>query len=251
MMEVIEHNELWKNVGEDMEYSHTKVILRKASQYFYARTSRRYRPHETICPQDLEVHSIPAVDIWPPFPNDLTAAPDPLSAHCYVKSPSLIDYAEDDDFRPRDSLLEEAQICEILLKYPHPNIAKYRGCMVRTATNHITGLCFVRYETTLAERLKDQRRPFNRVTCLAGIEMGIQHLHSLGLIHNDINPRNIMFQADDTPVIIDFDSCRREGEKLSKGGTWGWCDENARFASPENDYYGLQKIQEALFLRNQ
>jgi len=42
---------------------------------------------------------------------------------------------------------------------------------------------------------------------LAGIESGIRHLHSLGLVHNDINPRNIMMDHDKA-VIIDFGSCR-------------------------------------------
>src|SRR5436190_2793509 len=98
-MEVVEQNEIWRDTGNDMEYSYTKVILKKRSQYFYARTSRRYRPLETIYPQDLEVHSILDADIWPSFSNDLTAASDPLP-DCYVKRPSLIDYAEDSCFRP-------------------------------------------------------------------------------------------------------------------------------------------------------
>jgi len=55
-----------------------------------------------------------------------------------------------------------------------------------------------------------------------------------------------MFRGDDKPVIIDFDSCQREGEKLVKAGTMGFCDETVAFSSPENDYYGLQKIQEAM-----
>jgi serine/threonine protein kinase len=51
---------------------------------------------------------------------------------------------------------------------------------------------------------------------------GIQHLHSLGLIYCDINPTNILMNGG-TPIIGDFDSCRREGEKLGfKAGTRGW-----------------------------
>src|SRR5947207_628493 len=133
-------------MARDMEYSHTKVFLKEEDQYFYARTKRRYRSLEPTHSQDLEVYSIPAADIWPTFSNDLTAAPDPLPGHCYVKRPSLIDYAEDSNFRPCDSLLEEAQICEILLKHPHPNVAQYFGCVVNSDTNQITGLCFVRYD---------------------------------------------------------------------------------------------------------
>jgi hypothetical protein len=55
-----------------------------------------------------------------------------------------------------------------------------------------------------------------------------------------------MLKPDDTPVIIDFDSCRRDGDKLLKGGTWGWTNENVEYASPKNDYDGLKIIYEAL-----
>lgn len=56
--------------------------------------------------------------------------------------------------------------------------------------------------------------PFDKDLCLQGIESGIRHMHSLGLVHNDINPSNIMIDSADRPVIIDFDSCKQEGEKL-------------------------------------
>jgi len=42
---------------------------------------------------------------------------------------------------------------------------------------------------------------------LEGIASGVGHMHSLGLIHNDIDPSNIMITEDDSPVVIDFDSC--------------------------------------------
>ena len=47
---------------------------------------------------------------------------------------------------------------------------------------------------------------------LERVESGIRHLHSLGLIHNDINPSNIMLDGE--IPIIDFGSCQREGESL-------------------------------------
>lgn len=71
-------------------------------------------------------------------------------------------------------------------------------------------------------------------------------MHALGLIHNDLNPSNIMMNGD-SPVIIDFDSCKREGEKLGlKLGTFGWAMEGVDYATPQNDYFGLSKIREAL-----
>ena len=244
-MEVLEQSSIWKDVGDDMQFDHTKIILREGDDYFYARSPARYRPQDKIDPDQLEKHPIPSAHIWPSFPEDLTRALDPLPDDFYVKVPSLIDYADDDDesFRPRELLLAEARICEILIKFPHPYIARYLGCRVQG--NRITGLCFARYKTTLADRLRDNDCQLPPDT-YSKIEKGIQHLHSLGLVHNDVNPRNIMFSRDGSPVIIDFDSCKPQGDKLLKGGTWGWCDESARVADRNNDYYGLRKIQKAL-----
>jgi serine/threonine protein kinase len=57
------------------------------------------------------------------------------------------------------------------------------------------------------------------ISSLAGVLDGIQHLHSLDIVHNDINPANIMFDKDGTLVLIDFDSCRYIGETLSSTKT--------------------------------
>jgi serine/threonine protein kinase len=39
-------------------------------------------------------------------------------------------------------------------------------------------------------------------------------MHDLGLVHSDLNPSNIM--DGNNPIIIDFDSCKPEGQKLGK-----------------------------------
>lgn len=81
---------------------------------------------------------------------------------------------------------------------------------------------------------------------LDGILEGIQHLHSLGLVHNDINPSNVMFDEDVTPVVNDFDSCRRIGEPLLGTGaarTHEWHDEDAETALVKNDLDALQQLK--------
>jgi hypothetical protein len=51
--------------------------------------------------------------------------------------------------------------------------------------------------------------------------------------------------AGKKPVVIDFDSMRPIGEKLGeKRGTFQWELEGAGFSEPENDWHGLNKIQE-------
>ena len=51
-------------------------------------------------------------------------------------------------------------------------------------------------------------------TGLQDLLAAIKHLHSLGLVHNDINPANIMLDQEGTLILIDFDSCRNIGESL-------------------------------------
>jgi len=87
---------------------------------------------------------------------------------------------------------------------------------------------------------------FDRQRCLRGIEAGVSHLHGLGLIHNDINPENIMMDGvgdDMEPVIIDSDSCRKEDEKL--GSKFGWVVDD-EYAKRENGDYGISKVRDAL-----
>jgi len=84
----------------------------------------------------------------------------------------------------------------------------------------------------LSESVTKGPRPFDTDLFLQGIQKGVQHF-SLGLIHCDLNPTNILINRD-TSVIGDFDSCRREGEKLGfKAGTRGWTSEDFKFARPE------------------
>lgn len=44
-----------------------------------------------------------------------------------------------------------------------------------------------------------------------------------GLVQGDVHPTNIMFGQDETPVLIDFDSCFKIGELvIGKGAHEGW-----------------------------
>lgn len=134
-------------------------------------------------------------------------------------------------------------MCQILMEHPHPNIAKYLGCAVEDDV--IKGLCFVEYSTTLAQKV-EMGDPIDIDRCLGGIESGVRHLHSLGFVHNDLNPRNIMMEGDN-PILIDFDSSAREGQKIGlKQGTLGWTKEDLQYAHPDNDFYSISKIREFL-----
>ncbi|KAH8744393.1 hypothetical protein F5883DRAFT_439941 [Diaporthe sp. PMI_573] len=50
-----------------------------------------------------------------------------------------------------------------------------------------------------------------------------EHLHSLGLAHNDISPPNIMFDNAGQAVLINLDSCAPLGNVITKSGlVTGW-----------------------------
>jgi len=245
-MEVCEQNEAWIKKDGDYVFSHSKLILRKDDEYFYATSPGRYRSAADVNLVDLNPVPIPGSKIWPQFPLHLKRAPEPLPENCYVKRPSLLYYGDTKASTELSQLvLHEAQICEILRTSPHPHIAQYLGCIVEKS--RITGLCFIKYDMTLSQRVTQVSRPFDADYLLQCIEEGIQHLHSLELIHCDINPTNILMRGE-VPVIGDFDSCQRKGEKLGlKAGTHGWTNEEFEFALPENDQYGLSKIRDFLF----
>lgn len=88
---------------------------------------------------------------------------------------------------------------------------------------------------------RDETKDYSGV--LEGVERGIRHLHSLRVVHNDINPSNIMLDDADVAIIIDFESCRRVGENLEGvGRTYEWYDEKIQQSLPKNDLDALEEI---------
>lgn len=218
-MEICEQSEAFVDKDGDLVFDHTKLILRR-DEYFYARANWRVSSPSAVDISQLKISKIPMENVWPPMDPCFTPAPDPLPPNSYIKQPSLLYYGDSPaSLEPGRQVLAEVEVCEVLRRHPHPNIAQYLGCV--TKNGRVTGLCFNKYPMTLSQKLKEAT-PFDRALCLRGIESGVRHMHALGLIHNDLNPSNIMMDGE-SPVIIDFDSCKREGDKLGlKAGTVGW-----------------------------
>lgn len=196
--------------------------------FYKARTPQRTTIITRVDTSMLEIEAMPIpVDGYrPAFSDELTIAPNLMLEDCWEKHPT--------------------RIGEILMGHPHPNVATYHGCILRGGC--IRSLCFTRYHQNLVERIYHDTRTFSRQDCLQEIKRGIQHLHSLGIVHNDINPSNVMLTMDDTAVIIDFNSCCKEGEEGHMGSTFQWTDGsyNNNCAEFENDMCGLRKINEWL-----
>jgi serine/threonine protein kinase len=147
---------------------------------------------------------------------------------------------------------------KIVMAHPHPNVARYYGCIVQN--DRLTCLYFDKYRESLMQRpnsgLRNKRlfdaseRPrSNTKSILGNIHSGLRHLRSLGLVHNDINPSNIMFSAEgsDKPGTIDFGSCRpTECSMTDVGRTYQWYDEQAATSVPSNVFDALAEVVEWL-----
>jgi len=245
-MKIVVINREYREIDGEFKFFRRKLILEQDNTFFYAYTfePRQWIKDVKIDKFDLQV--IPTGEIYPPVSPGITLVPDPLPNHSYIKRPGLQHYNPDAPVgcRLSDIVMDEIRICETLKQHPHINIAQYCGCTVRN--NYVDGLVFTKYPTTLAARLKDTDRPLDVEACLRGIEDSLIHLHGLGLIHNDINPENIMLREDDTPVLIDFNTCQREGEVCRSAGSGVWSPAKMDLSVRENDYYGLSKIKEGL-----
>ena len=77
---------------------------------------------------------------------------------------------------------------------------------------------------------------------LQGWEAGIRHIHSIGYVHNDVHPTNLMVLDNGTPVVIDFDILTKKGA-IQYGGRFEWSDQEVSVASEKRDWDGMQEIR--------
>lgn len=187
-------------------------------------------------------------EIYPEIPVDevLTIAPDHLDdTSAFVKRPGLDCYEtmRGAPYVPR-SVLDETLVMERISKTPHPNIIRYHGC--RTRRGRITSLVLERLDQTLAQlRPLPTFEQIDRPKFLASLQSAVDHLHSLGLAHNDVNPDNVMVRGGE-PVLIDFGSCQPFGARLQSLGTTGWCEEVFYTSEEKHDEYPMRKMGEWL-----
>jgi hypothetical protein len=202
-----------------------------------AYTGRINRRMEDVDVDDADLFDslerVPPECIHPTFRSSFTKAPAFDRTLHYLKSPSF----EYEDCRPgrtfvADCFLNEVKVLEKLKSNPHPNIAGYHGCVVKDG--RITQVCLTRYPTNLADMIDTGLSDEQYEKIKHGLASGVQHLHSLGLAHNDINPGNVCIDVDGEPIIIDFDSCLPFGKPLLKG-IGGDTSSQYPVSSKEND----------------
>lgn len=218
-LRIVSADEAWKENedGSDMVFSHTAIVAFQGETAYHGTTTARNTDLDKEALLET-LHPIPRGDIYPPFGSHLTRVPE-----IYTKTPNLSLYSPNYGQQIADLLLHEAEIYEILRKHPHPGLGQSLGCVV-SDDGRITGLALVKYNGLgLFERAYDPEifGEEQRTRCVEGLKAAVQHLHDLGLAHNDINPDNVMFTDDGEPVLLDFDTCHPIGTKLIKGGQVG------------------------------
>jgi serine/threonine protein kinase len=202
--------------------------------------------------------------IFPKIPTDaqVTIAPKDLDgAAVHIKRSGLhrYDHTDEDKCEAKDQLLAEVLVMEKISKTPHPYVVRYHGCTVHRG--RITALAMERLGKTLHHYAHcrgecDHSTTFEQIdkqAFLAGVESAVKFLHSLGLAHNDINPRNIMVRETSdgdgacTPVLIDFDSCAPFGTEALSLGTAGFMDmedEDIFTSQKRHDDFALKRLAE-------
>ena len=182
-------------------------------------------------------------------------APEAVPVNWFIKYPQLT--LSDDN--PKSRFLREVLVCETLAEHPHPNVARYHGVIVQDGL--VRGICYESYPYTLKEKVNlgdlskadfqySSKHPLkDRVAFLEGIRAGVAHLHSLGLVHNDLKPSNIMIKddEDETPIIVDFDSCALEGTPSSEvGRSLGWHEPGGDGVRASDDDKAIEEIEKWL-----
>jgi len=91
----------------------------------------------------------------------------------------------------------------------------------------LTSRCVLKYKClSLLPVLRSRLPHFDINLILAYIKVRLDRLHGLGLVHDDINPSNVMLDDGGHGVIIGFDSSAFIGAK-SRGGAPGWSTRRA------------------------
>ncbi|KAJ5766967.1 uncharacterized protein N7511_004583 [Penicillium nucicola] len=257
-MEILECSEDFGGPMEDFVFQRTIIVYKTGGTIYRAYSRRRFAEPQDIQLSDLYgTNRIQSAHVSPEFQDSFTRAEDPPPRHSnwFLKKPSLSTYNPRYPTAIKETWIEEVKTCELLKNNPHPNVSQYHGCAVME-NGRIRGIYFTSYDETLMEHVNPLRRskldfayqrrgadPEQVEGWTEQIERGIRHLHSLGIVHNDLNPCNIMFQGND-PVIIDFDSARSMGHHLSfVKRTYGWYDGKVQEALPSNDLDALQEIK--------
>ena len=235
-----------------------EILYRRGHDYFVAFTQFKLKANGTV--EMWNDRKVDPAHYCPKAPADVRIAPTHLLPTCHIKYqfPNLWPGMELEHCDPKKSILREVSVCEMLAKQPHPNIAKYIGCIVEDG--FIKGVAYEKYAETLADKVNPYsigKRSFQygesplehgRTDFMGEVTSAVNHLHSVIHVgHNDLKPENLMVDFNGAAIVIDFDSCLPIGAScVGVGRTEGWCDYGMEFSDRSSDYLALMEIAEWL-----
>jgi len=241
-------------------YQHSIIIFTRGTERFYMRRSCDSSNMFKIDVDELkaaakeghaagELHGkellIDPAQVFPECDPDYRRAE--LVPDVFCKNPCLLDYTDRNARKNiRNYLAAEAWLYEkVLGPNPHESIVTYHGCSVEDG--RIAGICLDRLDQNLCSRRDNKEERLDVAKVVREVGEALAHLHRLGYCHNDVNPQNIMVTKDDKAVLIDFDSCLRIGEPLTKAkGTMAGWGLGLTTSSVETDNHGLARVEKYL-----
>jgi serine/threonine protein kinase len=228
----------------------TGSFLRSMFTYFDTSDQVWIGENHHVRKRDLTLHDLSSglrkvadAVAFPEAPHDITLVTREELATSFIKRPQahcLLNQYEA-SLVPR-ILLDEVNILEQLMRNPHPNIVSYHGCVVNRG--RITGIALDRLPKVLDHRFLYDASDFDEQVFERELRSAIEHIHRLGLAHNDLNPSNIGLNKQDHPVIIDWGSCKGFGEELLSAGTPGWIEDDFDISKKEHDSLAIEKLVE-------
>ena len=91
---------------------------------------------------------------------------------------------------------------EVISRISHPNIVKIFDLGVADDQAYIAMEYFP--SGNLKARIAARIAPFDAVNYLRQIAQALQAIHTVGVLHRDLKPPNVMLRRDDTLALIDF-----------------------------------------------
>ena len=211
------------------------VLYRKGADVFYAEDQRGVS-------EDIAEHGVLVAkdEIFVAYKETmLQYCQSPDDNRDFVKEQPITLYTPG-DIAPRDSFANELAVFERLRRHMHPGICKYKGCVV--VDGYVEAFVLERYKCSLQEAV-DEGMPFDKEQVFGTVTDAVAHLHSLGLVHNDLSPHNILLDDNLQPVLIDMETCMPEGSPpIFKIGSPEWSG-NWTFSTVANDEIALKRIR--------
>lgn len=219
-------SESWDRVDGIWQFTHTVVYVGNTVDHtVFARTLKRKCEVQdsNIATLGLDFQPIDPRHICPTFdPTRMTIASPASLAQAFIKVPRPCFYDIDCPDLDRQLLEEEIMMYELLRRGPsHPNVARYHGVVIAGDSDLVLGLVLDQYQMTLKERVENSSTlgKIDVVETIRGMRMGVEHLHRMGVQHNDLSVHNVMVAEEDRPVIVDFDSACPLGGQSRKQPT--------------------------------